>query len=255
MAGDLPLDPVTFEVLKNSFITSVDQMGEQVLRTCYSFVIYNRDFSSALHDAKGECAAQGNQDIAVHVGTLHFTCKDVMRFFDGDMHEGDVFAINDPYAGGTHFPDVRLIRPIFADGKIIAFSQSNGHWSDVGGSVPGSFDVAATRNVPRGPAHHADPPVRQGPLLQGRRASDRLQHAAIRPRSSATSRRSPRPPRSANARSCASSTNTVATRSRPGLPPCRTMSNARCGSASQPCPMANGRRSTSSTAIPPAAKA
>src|SRR5664279_4970326 len=130
MAGDPALDPVTFEVLKNSFITSVDQMGEQVLRTCYSFVIYNHDFSSALHDAKGECAAQGNQDIAVHVGTLHFTCQEVMRHFEGDMHEGDVFAINDPYAGGTHFSDVRLIRPIFADGKIIAFSQSNGHWSD-----------------------------------------------------------------------------------------------------------------------------
>jgi N-methylhydantoinase B len=137
------LDPVTFEVLKNSFITSVDQMGEQILRTCYSFVIYNRDFSSALHDADGNSAAQGNQDIAVHVGTLHFTCKDVMRAFEGDMHPGDVYAINDPYAGGTHFSDVRLIRPIFFEGKIIAFSQSNGHWSDVGGSVPGSFDVSA----------------------------------------------------------------------------------------------------------------
>ena len=66
-----------------------------------------------------------------------------MRAFEGDMHPGDVYAINDPYAGGTHFSDVRLIRPIFADGKIIAFSQSNGHWSDVGGSVPGSFDVTA----------------------------------------------------------------------------------------------------------------
>jgi N-methylhydantoinase B len=141
MAGTL--DPVTFEVLKNSFIASVDQMAEQILRTCYSFVLYNHDFSSALHDAQGNSAAQGNQDIAVHVGTLHFTCKEVMRFFEGDMHEGDVYAINDPYAGGTHFNDVRLIRPIFADGKIIAFSQSNGHWSDVGGSVPGSFDVAA----------------------------------------------------------------------------------------------------------------
>lgn len=143
MADKPVLDPVTFEVLKNSFITSVDQMAEQILRTCYSFVIYNRDFSSALHDAQGDCAAQGNQDIAVHVGTLHFTCKDVMRFFEGDMHPGDVYAINDPYAGGTHFSDVRLIRPVFADGKIIAFSQSNGHWSDVGGSVPGSFDVTA----------------------------------------------------------------------------------------------------------------
>jgi N-methylhydantoinase B len=143
MAAKPTLDPVTFEVLKNSFITSVDQMAEQILRTCYSFVIYNRDFSSALHDAEGNSAAQGNQDIAVHVGTLHFTCKDVMRAFEGDMHPGDVYAINDPYAGGTHFPDVRLIRPIFSDGKIIAFSQSNGHWSDVGGSVPGSFDVTA----------------------------------------------------------------------------------------------------------------
>jgi N-methylhydantoinase B len=138
-----PLDPVTFEVLKNSFISSVDQMAEQILRTCYSFVIYNRDFSNALHDSEGNSAAQGNQDIAVHVGTLHFTCKAVIRAFEGDMHPGDVYAINDPYAGGTHFNDVRLVRPIFAEDKIIAFSQSNGHWSDIGGSVPGSFDVSA----------------------------------------------------------------------------------------------------------------
>jgi N-methylhydantoinase B len=137
------LDPVTFEVLKNAFITTVDQMGEQVLRTCYSFVIFNRDFSSALNDVNGDSIAQGNYDIAVHVGTLHYTCKDVIRYFGDDMHPGDVFAINDPYAGGTHFPDVRLIRPVFVDGKPIAYAQSNGHWSDVGGSVPGSFDVAA----------------------------------------------------------------------------------------------------------------
>jgi N-methylhydantoinase B len=137
------LDPVTFEVLKNSFITTVDQMAEQILRTCYSFVIFNRDFSNALNDINGDSIAQGNADIAVHVGTLHYTCKEVIRFFAGDMKPGDVYAINDPYAGGTHFPDVRLIRPIFVDDEPIAFSQSNGHWSDVGGSVPGSFDVAA----------------------------------------------------------------------------------------------------------------
>ena len=98
--GGFALDPVTFEVLKNSFITTVDQMAEQILRTCYSFVIYNRDFSNALHDANGDSIAQGNQDIAVHVGTLHWTCKDVIRAFAGDMREGDVYAINDPYAGG-----------------------------------------------------------------------------------------------------------------------------------------------------------
>jgi len=137
------LDPVTFEVLKNSFITSVDQMAEQMLRTCYSFVIYNRDFSNALHDAEGNCVAQGNADIAVHVGTLHYTCKDVIRVFQDDMHPGDVYAINDPYAGGTHFSDVRLIRPIFDGDTLVGFSQSNGHWSDLGGAVPGSFNVIA----------------------------------------------------------------------------------------------------------------
>jgi N-methylhydantoinase B len=137
------LDPVTFEVLKNSYITAVDQMAEQILRTCYSFVIYNRDFSNALNDVNGDSIAQGNADIAVHVGTLHYTCKDVIRAFKDDMRPGDVFAINDPYAGGTHFPDVRLVRPIFVDGAPIAYTQSNGHWSDVGGSVPGSFDVMA----------------------------------------------------------------------------------------------------------------
>lgn len=137
------LDPVTFEVLKNSFITAVDQMSEQMLRTCYSFVIYNRDFSNALHDAEGNSVAQGNQDIAVHVGTLHFTCKDAIRVFKDEMAPGDVYAINDPYAGGTHFNDVRLVRPIFDGDTLIGFSQSNGHWSDLGGSVPGSFDVSA----------------------------------------------------------------------------------------------------------------
>jgi N-methylhydantoinase B len=136
-------DPVTFEVLKNSFITAVDQMAEQMLRTCYSFVIYNRDFSNALHDADGNSVAQGNYDIAVHVGTLHNTCKEVIRVFEGEMAPGDVYAINDPYAGGTHFSDVRLVRPIFDEDNLVGFSQSNGHWSDLGGSVPGSFDVTA----------------------------------------------------------------------------------------------------------------
>ena len=139
----ITLDPVTFEVLKNSFITTVDQMAEQILRTCYSFVIYNRDFSSALNDANGDSIAQGNMDIAVHVGTLHYTCKAVIDTFKDDMRPGDVFMTNDPYAGGTHFNDVRIIRPVFVGDEIIAFAQSNGHWSDVGGSTPGSFDVLA----------------------------------------------------------------------------------------------------------------
>lgn len=137
------LDPVTFEVLKNAFATSVNLMSEQILRTCYSFVIYSRDFSSALCDAEGNTVMQGSQDIAVHVGTLHFQCKAVLEEFGDDIHEGDVFAVNDPYMGGTHMNDVSFIRPIFAEGELIAFAQNKGHWADAGGSVPGSFDVSA----------------------------------------------------------------------------------------------------------------
>ena len=62
---------------------------------------------------------------------------------EGEMRPGDVYMINDPYAGGTHFNDVRIVRPIFVGDELIGFAQSNGHWTDVGGSVPGSFDVLA----------------------------------------------------------------------------------------------------------------
>ncbi len=151
------LDPVTFEVLKNSFITTVDLMAEQILRTCHSFVIYARDFSSALCDREGNTVMQGSQDISVHVGTLHFKAKAVIEAFGDDIHPEDVFAINDPYLGGTHFNDVSIIRPIFHDGEVIAYAQSNGHWADVGGSVPGSFDITAREHFGEGTRI---PPVR-----------------------------------------------------------------------------------------------
>ncbi|NWN81833.1 MAG: hydantoinase B/oxoprolinase family protein [Halomonas sp.] len=147
---DNALDPVTFEVLKNAFATSVDLMSEQILRTCYSFVIYSRDFSSALCDAEGNTVMQGSGDIAVHVGTLHFQCKAVLEEFVDDIHPGDVFAINDPYRGGTHLNDVSFIRPIFSEGQIIGFAQNKGHWADIGGSVPGSFDVNASTHFSEG---------------------------------------------------------------------------------------------------------
>ena len=154
---DYTLDPVTFEVLKNSFVTTVDLMAEQILRTCHSFVIYARDFSSALCDREGNTVMQGSQDISVHVGTLHFKAKAVIEAFGDDINPGDVFAVNDPYVGGTHFNDVSIIRPIFHDGEVIAYAQSNGHWADVGGSVPGSFDITAKDHFGEGTRI---PPVR-----------------------------------------------------------------------------------------------
>lgn len=144
------LDPVTFEVLKNGFINLVDQMAEQMLRTCYSFVIYNRDFSCALCDAEGNTVMQGTQDISVHVGTLHLTAKAVLEDFGDDIHPGDVFLVNDPYRGGTHFNDTRVVLPVFYEDKLIALMQTNGHWADVGGSNPGSFDITAKEHYGEG---------------------------------------------------------------------------------------------------------
>ncbi|MFK0206420.1 hydantoinase B/oxoprolinase family protein [Agrobacterium sp. NPDC090283] len=138
------LDPVTFEVLNNAFISAVNQMAEQVIKTCHSFVVFNRDFSCTTHDAEGNLLAVGNQDLAGHIGTMPFTCKAVIDVFAGDIHDGDVFIVNDPYIGGTHVCDTRIIRPIFAGGKLIAWAQANGHWTDVGGPMPGSMNVNAT---------------------------------------------------------------------------------------------------------------
>lgn len=144
------LDPVTFEVVKNALITTVDQMGEHIMRTCHSFTIYARDFSNALFDAQGRTVIHGRLDLAGHLGTQHFHVQALMEAFEGDMHPGDVFAVNDPYLGGTHFSDVRLMRPIWVDDEIVAFAQSSGHWADIGGSQPGSFDVQAKEHFGEG---------------------------------------------------------------------------------------------------------
>ncbi|MFC7157603.1 hydantoinase B/oxoprolinase family protein [Halomarina halobia] len=147
---DIDLDPVTFEVLRSSFRNLVDRMAEQIQRTCYSFVIYNRDFSNCLNDADGNTVMQGSQDIAVHVGTLHYTCKETLEYFEGNINPGDVYIVNDPYLGGTHINDVRIMRPVFYDGKLIAVTQSNGHWADVGGPAPGSFNIGANDHFAEG---------------------------------------------------------------------------------------------------------
>lgn len=147
---DIDLDPVTFEVLRSSFRNLVDRMAEQIQRTCYSFVIYNRDFSNCLNDAEGNTVMQGSQDIAVHVGTLHYTCKETLEYFEGDINPGDVYMVNDPYLGGTHINDVRIMRPVFHDGELVAVTQSNGHWADVGGPAPGSFNIDAKEHFAEG---------------------------------------------------------------------------------------------------------
>jgi N-methylhydantoinase B len=139
------IDPITFEVLRNAFMSVVDEMGLMLERVGHSLVVSEgRDFSAAICDADGRMVAEGKEDLPAHVGTLPHTVKAVISWIGKDeIHEGDIFIMNDAFLGGTHCQDVRTIMPVFRDGRLVAFVQNSAHWSDAGGPVPGSFHAEA----------------------------------------------------------------------------------------------------------------
>ena len=138
------MNPVTFSILSSSFTNLVDEMVSRLQQSCMSFVIYCGDVSGGLLDSTGQLIAQGTRDVAVHIGALEPSTKAVLEDFDEDnLQPGDVFIFNDPYRGGTHLPDVTLISPVFWRDELVAFTATKGHWSDVGGPVPGSMNVLA----------------------------------------------------------------------------------------------------------------
>jgi N-methylhydantoinase A/oxoprolinase/acetone carboxylase beta subunit/N-methylhydantoinase B/oxoprolinase/acetone carboxylase alpha subunit len=142
----LKIDPVTFEVLRNAFVAIVDEMGVMLEKVAFSLVVsQGRDFSTSICDARGDLVADGTQDLPAHVGTIPFSTKGVLELIGADrLAPGDVIVMNDAFIGGTHCQDVRAIMPVYYEDELVAFVQSSAHWSDAGGSVPGSFKVDAT---------------------------------------------------------------------------------------------------------------
>ncbi len=140
------LDPVTFEVLKNAFVSVCNEMALAVELAAYSLIISEgRDFSATLYDAQGKLIGQGDNDLPSHAGTTPFTVAATIDHVGVErMRPGDIYMMNDPYLGGTHLQDIRLVKPIFRDGAIVAYVATTGHWSDVGGPVAGSFNIEAT---------------------------------------------------------------------------------------------------------------
>ena len=135
------LDPFTLEIVKDSLLATGDEMFIALARTAMSPIIYEvLDYASGLTDAKGQLLTQGN-GVTGFIGMLTTMVKETIRKYPGDkIKEGDVFIINDPYAGGgSHLSDVGLVMPIFYDGELIAFSANKAHWTEVGGKDPGSF--------------------------------------------------------------------------------------------------------------------
>lgn len=135
-------DPVTFEVVRSALYAICAEMKSVIMRTSFSPLLsLSADLSCALLDRHGGVVGQGN-DIPVHLGAVPFTVRAVFDAFPiNEWKPGDGVIVNDPYAGGTHLPDVSLVMPIFHGETLCGFSLSRVHWPDVGGIAAGSSSV------------------------------------------------------------------------------------------------------------------
>ncbi|MDQ1072231.1 hydantoinase B/oxoprolinase family protein [Streptomyces canus] len=142
---DTKADPVLLEVFNNLFMSIAEQMGARLESTAQSVNIKERlDFSCALFDPDGNLVANAPH-IPVHLGSMGTSVQEVIRRRGSSMNPGDTYAVNDPYHGGTHLPDVTVITPVFdaktteSEQKILFYVASRGHHAEIGGIAPGSM--------------------------------------------------------------------------------------------------------------------
>ncbi len=139
-------DPVLLEIFNNLFMSIAEQMGTRLESTAQSVNIKERlDFSCALFDPDGNLIANAPH-IPVHLGSMGPSVKEVLQRRVGDMKRGDVYAVNDPFHGGTHLPDVTVITPVFDNDSddILFYVASRGHHAEIGGLTPGSMPAHST---------------------------------------------------------------------------------------------------------------
>jgi 5-oxoprolinase (ATP-hydrolysing) len=143
-AAGTEADPVMLEIFNNLFMSIAEQMGLTLQNTAYSVNIKERlDFSCAVFDAEGALVANAPH-MPVHLGSMDRSVQAIIRG-NAEIHPGDVYAINAPYNGGTHLPDITVCTPVFDNqGKSLLFwVASRGHHADVGGTAPGSMSPTA----------------------------------------------------------------------------------------------------------------
>jgi N-methylhydantoinase B len=135
------LDPIELQVLTGALRAACEEMGVVLIRSAHSANIKERrDASTALFDARGEMVMQA-EHIPVHLGAMPAAVAAVL---DADHEAGVSWILNDPFAGGTHLPDITVITPVFLDGALLGFAASRAHHADVGGRVPGSMPADST---------------------------------------------------------------------------------------------------------------
>jgi 5-oxoprolinase (ATP-hydrolysing) len=137
-------DPVMLEVFNNLFMSIAEQMGVALQNTAYSVNIKERlDFSCAVFNGNGSLVANAPH-MPVHLGSMDRAVETIIRENKGKIRPGDAYAINAPYNGGTHLPDITICTPVFDGKKILFWVASRGHHADVGGISPGSMSPNAT---------------------------------------------------------------------------------------------------------------
>jgi N-methylhydantoinase B len=150
----ITIPPVTLAILKGRLEQIADEMDATLYRSAFNPIIAEaRDACHGLYHAKtGATLVQGAQGLPIFVGAMSFAVKAVIDKVarDGGLQAGDTYLFNDPYEGGTHLNDFRLVRPIFRDGVVFCWMASVGHWLDIGGNVPGGYNPKATESFQEG---------------------------------------------------------------------------------------------------------
>lgn len=144
------LDPITFEVVRSSFDYITKMMTQTLQKISFSPIMYDQvDFSNALFDGQANLIGQ-TTNVPVHLAAMHHCVNAAVNKFKDDFGEGDVVVLNDPYMGGTHNMDVTFVRPLYYNGKLLAYACSRGHWQDMGGKAASSESPTAVHIAEEG---------------------------------------------------------------------------------------------------------
>lgn len=141
------MEKFTLEIIQDALIAAGDEMFKTLERTSMSPIIYESlDYAVGITDSKGELLAQGN-GVTAFLAALDSVVRATLEKFNDQnpLKEGDVVIANTPYAGGgTHLSDVSVIYPVFYKGELVAFTANKAHWTELGGTFPGSVSTVAT---------------------------------------------------------------------------------------------------------------
>ena len=141
------MEKFTLEIIQDALVAAGDEMFKTLERTSMSPIIYESlDYAVGITDSKGELLAQGN-GVTAFLAALDSVVKATLEKFNkkNPLKEGDIIIANTPYAGGgTHLSDVSVINPVFYKNEVVAFTVNKAHWTELGGTFPGSVSTVAT---------------------------------------------------------------------------------------------------------------